>query len=94
MTITLDLPPQLEELVQRKIASGHFVSANDVIAEALRQMDEQDRLKELRAALVIAEEQIARGEYIEYTAEYREQARQRAGEKAARGHQVKSDVLP
>ena len=94
MTITLTLPPQLEALVRRKVASGHFASASEVIEAALRQMDEQERLADLRAALDIAEAQIARGQYVEFTPDYTEQARQRARAKAAQGAQVKADVLP
>ncbi len=45
MTITYSLSPQLEELVQQKVASGHFADASEMIEEALRQMDEQDRLE-------------------------------------------------
>ena len=41
-----DLPPQLEEFVGSKVASGLDTSASEVVREALRLMDKQDQLRE------------------------------------------------
>jgi antitoxin ParD1/3/4 len=43
--INVNLTPQLEELVRSKVASGLYASASEVVREALRLMDEQDRLR-------------------------------------------------
>lgn len=43
--MNINLPPQLEELVRNKVASGLYDSASDVVREALRMMEEQDRVK-------------------------------------------------
>ena len=40
--------PQLEERVRSKVASGPYTSASEVVREALRLMDEQDRLREAK----------------------------------------------
>jgi antitoxin ParD1/3/4 len=45
MTMNIDLPPQLEEMVRQKVASGRYASASDVVSAALRLMQEQDRLE-------------------------------------------------
>lgn len=45
MGMNVDLTPQLEELVRSKVASGMYTSASEVVREALRSMDEQDRLR-------------------------------------------------
>lgn len=45
MGMNIDLTPQLEELVRSKVASGMYTSASEVVREALRLMDEQDRLR-------------------------------------------------
>lgn len=45
MGMNVNLTPQLEELVRSKVASGLYTSASEVVREALRLMDEQDRLK-------------------------------------------------
>ncbi len=48
MGMNVNLTPQLEELVRSKVSSGLYTSASEVVREALRLMEEQDRLKELR----------------------------------------------
>ncbi len=45
MGMNVNLTPQLEELVRAKVASGLYTSASEVVREALRLMDEQDRLR-------------------------------------------------
>jgi antitoxin ParD1/3/4 len=44
MGMNINLPPDLEDLVRRKIASGLYTSASEVVCEALRLMDEKDGL--------------------------------------------------
>ena len=45
MGMNVNLTPQLEELVRAKVASGLYTSASEVVREALRLMEEQDRLR-------------------------------------------------
>ena len=40
--------PQMEELVRNKVASGFYTSASEVVREALRLMDAQDRIRETK----------------------------------------------
>jgi antitoxin ParD1/3/4 len=44
MGMNVNLTPQLEDLVRQKVASGLYTSASEVVREALRLMDEKDRL--------------------------------------------------
>jgi len=48
MGMNINLTPQLEEIVRSKVASGLYTSASEVVREALRLMDEQDRLREAK----------------------------------------------
>ena len=48
MGMNINLTPQLEELVRSKVASGLYTSASEVVREALRLMDGQDRLREAK----------------------------------------------
>ena len=48
MGMNVNLTPQLEDLVRRKVASGLYTSASEVVREALRLMDEQDHLRAAR----------------------------------------------
>ena len=48
MGMNVNLTPQLEELVRAKVKSGLYTSASEVVREALRLMDEQDRLRQVK----------------------------------------------
>ena len=50
MGMNVNLSPQLEELVRSKVACGLYTSASEVVREALRLMEEQDRLREAKLA--------------------------------------------
>jgi len=45
MPMNVSLTPQLEDMVRQKVASGLYTSASEVIREALRLMEEQDRMR-------------------------------------------------
>lgn len=44
MPMHINLSPQLEELVRSKVASGLYSSESGVVREALRMMEERDRI--------------------------------------------------
>jgi antitoxin ParD1/3/4 len=55
----IELPPELEDLVQNKVASGCYQSASDVLKDALRLLEEQDSYTALHRDRI--REQIAKG---------------------------------
>lgn len=48
MPINVSLTPQLEDMIRKKVASGLYNSASEVVREALRLMEEQDRLRAIK----------------------------------------------
>jgi len=48
MPLNVNLTPQLEELVRRKVSSGRYNSASEVVREALRIMEAHDELQSLK----------------------------------------------
>jgi antitoxin ParD1/3/4 len=46
--MNVNLTPQLEELVRSKVSSGLYSSASEVVREALRLLQEQDRQREVK----------------------------------------------
>jgi antitoxin ParD1/3/4 len=48
MTINVSLTPQLEEMVRQKVSGGLYNSVSEVVREALRLMDAQDRLQAVK----------------------------------------------
>lgn len=45
MSINVNLTPKLEQLVRQKVESGMYNSVSEVVREALRLMEEQDRVR-------------------------------------------------
>ena len=62
----LNLTPELENLVMSKVASGRYVSAGEVLREALRLLDERDTLSarrdEVRDRIRLSLEALDRGD--------------------------------
>ncbi len=64
------LTPELERLVHDKVQSGQYLTADEVVREALRLLDERDRLRviqreELRKQLAVGLEQADRRELLD-----------------------------
>lgn len=72
--MNVSLTPELEAMIQEKVATGRYGSASEVVREALRLMEkheqrQQDRLEELRREIQKGVDQIERGEYHTYDEE-------------------------
>ncbi len=92
--MNVSLTAELEELIRRKVESGMYGSASEVVREALRLLEERDRLARLRAAITVAEEQVARGEIIPWTPDLMEQLKGDAEEETRLGLPIRDEVLP
>ncbi|PWB93747.1 type II toxin-antitoxin system ParD family antitoxin [Methylosinus sporium] len=57
--MNVSLTPELEQLVHQKVQTGRYTSASEVVREALRLMEERDRLEAWRKDEIRA--QIAAG---------------------------------
>ena len=84
--MNVSLTPELERLVQDKVKSGLYLSASEVVREALRLLDERDQLRQIRLAelkkkIAVGVEQAERGEValFDFTA-IKAKARQRLAE--------------
>lgn len=67
--MNVNLTPELERLVQEKVASGLYNNQSEVVREGLRLLFQQDRVREahidyLKAALSESLRQADRGELI------------------------------
>jgi len=68
--VNISLTPELEQLVKDKVSSGRYHSVSEVMGEALRLLDERDRvqekrLAELKAKIQVGIEELERGEGID-----------------------------
>lgn len=65
--MNVSLTPELEKLVHQKVESGLYLSASEVVREALRLLEERDRLQalkfdEVRKEIQVGIDQANRGE--------------------------------
>ncbi|MFN6562313.1 MAG: type II toxin-antitoxin system ParD family antitoxin [Nostoc sp. ChiSLP01] len=57
----IQIKPELEQFIQAQLASGRFASADDVINEAFKLLQEREqRIEELRQKIAVGTEQIAK----------------------------------
>ena len=68
--MNVSLTPELEQYVHSKIKSGRYLSASEVVREALRLLEERDqlrtiRLESLRKEIMVGIEQSDRGEVFD-----------------------------
>src|SRR5207244_10750561 len=96
MTMNINLTPQLEELVREKVSSGRYNSASEVIREALRLMEEQDRLRTAKLAQLRQDirEGLESGPLTSWKVEeMKRDERKRLAERRASGNRKKVAVL-
>jgi antitoxin ParD1/3/4 len=67
MTVSLSLPPELEQYLDQKVASGLYQTSGEIVRDALRLMRERDslheeRLKQIREDLAVGFAEMERGE--------------------------------
>lgn len=65
--MNVSLTPELEQLIHKKVETGLYLSASEVVREALRLLEERDKLQalkfeEVRREIQIGIDQADRGE--------------------------------
>ena len=68
--MNVSLTPELEQLIHNKVATGLYLSASEVVRDALRLLDERDKLQamkfeELRREIQVGIDQADRGEMVD-----------------------------
>jgi antitoxin ParD1/3/4 len=59
----IQITPELEQFIQAQLASGRFASADDVVNEAFKLLQEREQqIKKLREEISLGTEQIAAGQ--------------------------------
>lgn len=86
--MNVSLTSKLEELVNKKVASGRYNSASEVIREALRLLEERDQLREMRLGALHEEielglKDLEEGRVHVFDAKFLEEIKQRGREQLA-----------
>ncbi len=93
--MNVSLTPQLEAIIRQKVESGHFNSASEVVRQALRLLDAEDRREEwLRAKMTNAEAQVRNGDVVEMTPTFWDDLDREVDERLDRGEIPSPDVCP
>jgi antitoxin ParD1/3/4 len=92
--MNVSLTPELEAMIRQQVDSGRYNNASEVVREALRLLDEHQRVQHLRSLLAVGLEQAQRGELVESTPELVDDIARRAKERFLRGEEPDPDVCP
>ena len=90
--MNVSLTPQLEAMIRERVESGRYSNASEVVREALRLLEEHERVEHLRSLLAVALEEERRGELIDFTPELLEDIAKGARERFLRGEEPDPDV--
>ena len=90
----IHLTPQTELIIKELLATGDYHDEDEVITEAIILLEEERKLRALRANLAEAAEEIARGDYVEWTPALRAELRREARQMVAEGRKPDPDVCP
>jgi antitoxin ParD1/3/4 len=93
-TMNVSLTPQLEAMIRRRVESGRYNNASEVVREALRLLEEHEQVMHLRSLLAVGLEDERRGDLVEFTPEYEENLSRRVEERFLRGEEPNPDVCP
>jgi len=88
------LTPQLEAVIQQKVASGRYTSASEVVREALQLLDEREQFHRLKAAIDVGRAEIARGEGVPWSLTSMAELSREADEEDQRGLPLDDDHYP
>jgi antitoxin ParD1/3/4 len=96
MTMHVNLSAEMENFIKKKVATGFYGNATEVIRDAIRRMQaEESRVVAWQAAIKVGDaELLDRGEGIAYTSETLKDITERAVGAMGSGQPIDPDVLP
>jgi antitoxin ParD1/3/4 len=95
MTMHVNLSPEMEGFIKNKVAAGFYGNATEVIRDAIRRMQaEETRVAAWQAAIRKGDEELNRGEAIDYSTSALEELTQEALGAMHSGRPMDPDVLP
>jgi antitoxin ParD1/3/4 len=90
--MNVSLTPELEAMVRQRVESGRYSNASEVVRDALRHLEEHERLERLRALLEVGRQDELRGDWTEFSPEWMADLHRRVEERFRRGEEPDPDV--
>lgn len=91
----INLSPEMEHYIKGKVSSGFYGNATEVIRDAIRRMQANERqIAAFQAAVAKGDAQLDRGEGVEYTEESMNQLTQTALQDMHSDKPIDPDVIP
>jgi antitoxin ParD1/3/4 len=95
MTMHINLSPEMESYIKTKVSSGFYGNATEVIRDAIRRMQANERqIAAFQAAVAKGDAQLDRGEGVEYSAELMNTMTQTALQDMHSDKPIDPDVIP
>ncbi len=92
--MNITLPPETAEQVRRLVESGQFEDADDVVSRALELLTNEQKPKRVKELIAEGEASYARGEFVEVTEGFMQDALERARERSRLGLPIPDHVKP
>jgi putative addiction module CopG family antidote len=90
----IQLSPEAEAIVQELVERGYYDDPTAVVEEALRALEERDKLARLRALIAVGIEQCERGEVVPWTPDFMDRVKRESEEHLRLGKPFKDEVIP
>ena len=95
MTMHINLSPEMESYIKTKVSSGFYGNATEVIRDAIRRMQANERqIAAFQAAVAKGDAELDRGEGVEYSAELMNTMTQTALQDMHSDKPIDPDVIP
>jgi len=94
MTMHINLSPEMEQYIKTKVSSGFYGNATEVIRDAIRRMEAQERqIAAFQAAVAKGDAELDRGEGVPYTRTLMESLTQTALQEMHSDKPINPDVI-
>jgi antitoxin ParD1/3/4 len=88
------LGEHFDTFIREQVETGRYANASEVVREALRVLEDQIKLQNLRRLIAEAEEDIANGDTFEWSSELMEEILKEAEEADRMGRPIPQHVKP